>query len=360
MQSRVCRQLTRSSPCRDRAGFSLIELLVVISIIGILTSMLLPAVQSARESARRVQCKNNLKQIALAAHTFEAAHGALPPGQDIQGLGPLVELLPHLDQENYYNNFNFDKNYLYWFKNPLNRPPTQSGDFSDATIVPPRPPVRYGAEGRIAVLECASARPPEEMITALLLVLRGTPGVDFTLGPYGANTDVVSGSPGSQVLTRSYYGPVGGDWWYKNGFYKGIFRYSPTYSREGKGTRFAAVLDGLSNTLMFGETAGGIRADASPPFTQTFNVGIGSIFFTDGFNDTGFANTFGSRHNGVIHFALADGSVRGIWCRPVTIGTSDASDIAAYAEELNQGPLFMNMLRAGGIADQEQQIPWDP
>ena len=97
----------RSRPAclwQPASGFTLVELLVVIAIIGILVALLLPAVQAARESARRVQCQNNLKNIALACLNFETAKGELPPGsvntsiQQGSGLGWPVQILPYVEE----------------------------------------------------------------------------------------------------------------------------------------------------------------------------------------------------------------------------------------------------------------------
>jgi len=91
-----------------RRGFTLIELLVVIAIIGVLVALLLPAVQMAREAARRSQCSNNLKQIGLAIHNYHDSIGAIPPGS-MNVWGPMVHMLPYLELGVLYNAINFSQ-----------------------------------------------------------------------------------------------------------------------------------------------------------------------------------------------------------------------------------------------------------
>lgn len=98
---------------KRRLGFTLIELLVVIAIIGVLVALLLPAIQQARESARRSQCANNLKQMGLAAVNYHDVHRTFPPGTSFSNGGNsqwwshLVMILPYMDQEQMFDNCNF-------------------------------------------------------------------------------------------------------------------------------------------------------------------------------------------------------------------------------------------------------------
>jgi len=103
----------------ERRGFTLIELLVVVAIMAILVSLLLPAVQQAREAARRSSCKNNLAQVVIALHNYDMAHECLPPGC-VNPTGPIRNLpvgyhhswfnsiLPHLDETTLYQRIDFD------------------------------------------------------------------------------------------------------------------------------------------------------------------------------------------------------------------------------------------------------------
>ena len=112
-------------------GFTLIELLVVIAIIGVLIALLLPAVQAAREAARRSQCVNNLKQIGLALHNYESTNTAIPPAGQIgsnqtigyvgqtgpQNFALKVRILQYMEQVNAFNSINFDVTAI-WNANP--------------------------------------------------------------------------------------------------------------------------------------------------------------------------------------------------------------------------------------------------
>ena len=118
------------------SGFTIVELLVVVAIIGILIALLLPAVQAAREAARISQCQNNLKQLALACHNFENTNRGLPLLYSSSNqLGWITQILPYFEQGNLGNQYNLNEP---WF------------DASNATVV----------SQRMAVLECPSSPAP--------------------------------------------------------------------------------------------------------------------------------------------------------------------------------------------------------
>jgi prepilin-type N-terminal cleavage/methylation domain-containing protein/prepilin-type processing-associated H-X9-DG protein len=339
-----------------RSAFTLIELLVVIAIIGILIALLLPAVQKIREAAARIQCQNNLHQIALAAHNYQDASQQLP-GYDTQFVSPLVRLLPYVEQGNQYNLFAFrpapegsglngPTQYFIWFRDPLNRPSTSP---TNSTVVP-RPPVVYGAEGQLKVFICPSAPAIDLSSTVIQAVLppQGDPTtntptpvalIDYNPDQGGPGTFWYSTLPGSTIMGRTHYLPSAGDPRTRIDRRSttnpparvdahGLFYYK---SKESLGR----VPDGTSNTLMFVESAGGMLTGLAAPADTpkwTNQAWGGAIWYSSSgicpnpnftncapqiltpsirYNSSVFAA--GSKHaGGICNVALADGSVRGI------------------------------------------------
>jgi prepilin-type N-terminal cleavage/methylation domain-containing protein len=119
-------QMRRPAFRRHDGGFTLVELLVVIAIIGILIALLLPAVQAAREAARRAQCTNHLKQLALATHNYHDIYQKLPAGsvqigKQEAGSGQYfsnwcISILPYIEQLPLYEKFDWTKQF---FENPI-------------------------------------------------------------------------------------------------------------------------------------------------------------------------------------------------------------------------------------------------
>lgn len=223
-----------------RNGFTLVELLVVIAIIGVLVGLLLPAVQSAREAARRMQCSNNMKQIGLAIHNYVDSFKRLPASSrgyggcvgnvvngEIKNANGLVSLLPYMEMQNLYEQFNHSEAYSINPGDPQRATGTVVGD----------PATNGNAALASTIVEtfiCPSDNNPA--IGRLSGIHYGpAPGV---VGA-ATNYDFIV-SAGSEFSTCNSYATL-------NGLTKRMFGGDVN-------TRLAEVLDGLSNTFMLGET----------------------------------------------------------------------------------------------------------
>jgi prepilin-type N-terminal cleavage/methylation domain-containing protein/prepilin-type processing-associated H-X9-DG protein len=275
-------------PARHHRGFTLIELLVVIAIIAILVALLLPAVQQAREAARRTECKNNLKQIGLALHNYHDTFGSFPSGwigvdngvptahDGINGAGWGTMLLPYLDQSPLYNRFNANVG----IEDPLNDP------FRLTTLT---------------VFRCPSDPQPERF----RIDEEGT-GVFIcelpianSVGSFGTiELDGCENPPGTPPVMNN--GQCVGD---------GVFYHNSRI-------KIRDIRDGTSNTFMTGErrtnsplgwfsTWVGRVAEGEEAFQRV----LGSFDHVP--NDpVAHFDDFSSQHEGGAQFVLADGHVR--------------------------------------------------
>jgi hypothetical protein len=211
-------------------------------------------VQKVREAANRSKCQNNLKQIGLAAHNYHSANATFGPGLDIQGVGPLVRLLPYLEQDAQFRIFQFrTPTYVTYYQDPLNRPAT-----TGSTSVP-RPPDRYGTEGEFPVFQCpTNPFGPGETLGVWLLNVYGPPADNPPTAGFPVNS-VRSGNPGAVVMGKSHYMANAGDW--RNILVEDSNPQVGTDCHGPYGTIKPVALegfaDGSSNTILFAETAGG-------------------------------------------------------------------------------------------------------
>jgi prepilin-type N-terminal cleavage/methylation domain-containing protein len=248
----------RSDRCPVRAAFTLIELLVVIAIIGILMALLLPAVQKVRESANRVKCTNNLKQLALACHNYSLTLGSLPYGRkyDIWDTYTWTQLiLPHIEQNVVYD--------LYWtlpqtgYRTSYPGPNGPIGD--DARL-------RQARTTTLALFLCPSEK--------------GGIGNELSTAPYGFIRAQYRGCTGSGDMYGNPTDSTSGPWGV------GVFgvvpgqSIDPGASIKTRGVRLGDITDGTSNTLLLSEGIVPTVTGWGGPIGETIYGNMGGALFS--------------------------------------------------------------------------------
>jgi prepilin-type N-terminal cleavage/methylation domain-containing protein len=307
---------------RFRSAFTLIELLVVIAIIAILIALLLPAVQQAREAARRTQCRNNLHQFGLALHNYLDVYGSLPftcfstvdpPTWDHNFKGSyFVRILPYVDQAPLFNAFNFERTWgVPWQPTTLEGQTDANGKLLRQYIIPPficptdTSPMNSGHSTKFSYA-----------------MSMGNQNMPTTNGCQLYRCNVFPTIPGTNPAVDPNCGPGG------HGNDQNPQYVSGIVSRMNWGARIADISDGTSNTIMMGEirhncadhtrwgwlhTNGPWIATTAPLNYPISCIGEKPVVNEGPCNRIDAWSTsqgFKSHHTGGGHFLLSDGAVK--------------------------------------------------